>query len=782
MLSDTPTVVVDGLGKVYRLYDKPIDRLKQLLWPGKRTWGREFKALEGVSFTLKRGDVLGLIGKNGAGKSTLLQMICGTLTPSAGHVQISGRVAALLELGAGFNPDFTGRENIYLNGAVLGLSQQELDERYDEIVNFAGIGNFIHQPVKTYSSGMYVRLAFSIATSVDPDILVVDEALSVGDGEFARKSFDRIMELKARGTTILFCSHSLFQVESICTSAIWLHDGQVAASGAPADVVSAYQEFLQRPEDGPIGTAMTRPEVAAPKGHARLLRIGVNGQFRAGSTVALNSLTDDLTVEVGFSSDPALPSPSVAVTLMTMDGRTVASAGSWNDGVTLERNKFGQGVATLTIGRLPLLKGRYHVSVYLFCERGLHWYAVADQVFVLEVRQQGAEQGMVHVPHQWTTAPDTEVQADALTWLTQRVQGLPLGSAVTIPEDGWLGPAPTEAMLNRFGLTKGIDGSWLKNKEPRWQLRWVQEGDRAAWTNLFASAFGFAMAEELRAWKYQHTTHMGVGAYAGEQMVAFYGGMPRAIRMRGQDAMAVQIGDVMVHPEHRGVMTRQGAFQMAAATFLEQQIGYGRPYLLGYGFPAFKSMALAKHLGLYEPVDELLEWRWNASHTGQDLITHYEAVTSLNEGMVDALWKAMANDLNDSIVGVRDSSYLTHRYLMHPVNAYDLLLVKAAATDKTLGVLVMSRTHDSTFEVLDWVGELSQLPFMLNAAAQHALAKGAQLLTAWITKSHAHLMTMPNSETVPTGLAIPTNSWTPGPPSEEVANRWFLMGGDTDFK
>ena len=200
-------IVAEQLGKHYRIYAQAIDRLKQFIWGHRRQYFREFNALTNASFSLKKGEVLGVIGQNGAGKSTLLQLIAGTLTPSQGTLQVNGRVAALLELGAGFNPEFTGAQNIKMYGMLMGLSEQEVEERFDEIVAFSGIEAFIDQPVKTYSSGMFVRLAFSIATSVDPDILIIDEALSVGDGAFARKSFDRIMSLREKGVTIIFCSH-----------------------------------------------------------------------------------------------------------------------------------------------------------------------------------------------------------------------------------------------------------------------------------------------------------------------------------------------------------------------------------------------------------------------------------------------------------------------------------------------------------------------------------------------------------------------------------------------
>lgn len=243
MSSEQLAVSVQDLGKRFILYEKPMHRLCEML-PWCKRYGREFVALENISFQLPRGQVLGLIGKNGAGKSTLLQLICGTLRPSSGSVTVNGRIAALLELGAGFNPEFTGRENVYMNASILGLEKAEIDRRYDDIVAFSGLQEFIDQPVKTYSSGMYVRLAFSIATSVEPDILIIDEALSVGDGAFARKSFDRIMDLKAAGATIIFCSHSMYHIEAICDQALWLERGRMVKMGKPDAVARLYGESL----------------------------------------------------------------------------------------------------------------------------------------------------------------------------------------------------------------------------------------------------------------------------------------------------------------------------------------------------------------------------------------------------------------------------------------------------------------------------------------------------------------------------------------------------------
>ena len=390
------------LGKIFQLYDRPIDRLKQMLMRGRRRYYKEFVALHDVSFELKKGEVLGLVGRNGAGKSTLLQLICGTLSPTQGGVAVQGRVAALLELGAGFNPDFTGRENIYLNASILGLSKAEIDARYGAIVDFSGIADFIDQPVKTYSSGMYVRLAFSIATSVDPDILVIDEALSVGDGAFARKSFDRIMQLRDSGATILFCSHSMYQIEALCTRAIWLDKGAAQQIGSPSSVVASYQSFLDR-EVAQVGDRGPRV-VASPHGHARIEKVQTRVDGILGTSLEVQSGLQTLGVTVGFASDPDMPPPVVALTLNSSDGRILASSSTKSDGLTLPRNAAGQGCATIKFPQIPLLKGVYSLEAYLFSEDGIHIYDAAINVASLHFNQQTLEQGFVSLPHFWQTS------------------------------------------------------------------------------------------------------------------------------------------------------------------------------------------------------------------------------------------------------------------------------------------------------------------------------------------------------------------------------------------
>lgn len=240
------SIDVQDVGKVFPVYEKPHHRLLQMLTPRsrKKKWFREFQALKGVSFQVRRGETVGIVGRNGSGKSTLLQIICGTLTASSGTVVTQGRIAALLELGAGFNMEFTGRENVYMNGTLLGLTREQVHARFDEIAAFADIGEFIEQPVKSYSSGMFIRLAFAVAIHVEPDILIVDEALSVGDEAFQRKCFARIERLRDQGATIVFVSHSAGTVLELCNRAVLLDRGDLLASGKPKDVVALYQKML----------------------------------------------------------------------------------------------------------------------------------------------------------------------------------------------------------------------------------------------------------------------------------------------------------------------------------------------------------------------------------------------------------------------------------------------------------------------------------------------------------------------------------------------------------
>lgn len=430
-----PIIEAHNLTKCYTLFERPEDRLKQMLLNGVAKLGghslgwkpprlyREFWALRDVSLSIGQGEVIGIVGKNGAGKSTLLQLICGTLQPSSGHVAVRGRIAALLELGAGFNPEFTGRENVVMAAAILGVPADETQKRMAEIIEFSGIGRFIDQPVKTYSSGMYVRLAFSVATSVDPDILVVDEALSVGDGEFARRSFDRIMALKERGATILFCSHTMYHIQALCSRAIWMENGQMRMMGQAAEITAAYEmslvlnapaptplpppmpdsQHLDFAAEHPIANMALPASAAAGTAHLKTIEVAADGV--PGRELAIHSGQTNLSLRVEFASAPDLPCPSVAMVFQHPNGAIVASAGSANDGVQLQRDPTGRGEVLLEFPHIPLLQGDYTISIYLMCERGILVYEHVEKHTTLRVSQIGLEQGYFTMPHHWDPHP-----------------------------------------------------------------------------------------------------------------------------------------------------------------------------------------------------------------------------------------------------------------------------------------------------------------------------------------------------------------------------------------
>lgn len=395
--TDDLVIELRGVAKSYSTEPRPALRLWRQL-TGQQHLGPQHHALRHIDLNIRRGEVVGVIGRNGAGKSTLLQLVCGVLQPSAGQRTVRGRVAALLELGAGFNPELTGRENVRFNGPLLGLSAAEMAQRMDSIVEFAGIGDFIDQPVRSYSSGMFVRLAFSMATSVDPDILVVDEALSVGDGAFARRSYERIMALKEKGVTILFCSHSMFQVEQLCARAVWIEGGEVRFDGFAHQATVEYSEWLARHEQGrnddlPAQVQRFESESAA------ITRVQVRS---LPDGAAFENRRDDLWIDVSFRSDPKMPCPTLGILIHGADGRPVTSAGNWVDGTELHRRADGSVSAALQIPAMPLLKGRYTVSAYVLCDRALHLYAAAEHAASFEVWQNHAEQGVVSVPRRWS--------------------------------------------------------------------------------------------------------------------------------------------------------------------------------------------------------------------------------------------------------------------------------------------------------------------------------------------------------------------------------------------
>ena len=303
MSSDDFSLRVASLSKRYEIYAQPADRLKQMILPRVQraahrpvqNYFTEFWAVRNVGFDVRKGETVGIVGRNGSGKSTLLQMICRTLNPTCGTIAVNGRVAALLELGAGFNPEFTGRESVRLSGLLYGLSEQELNARFDAILDFAGIGDFIDQPIKTYSSGIYVRLAFSVAINVSPDVLVVDEALSVGDEAFQRKCFARIDAIRDAGATVLFVSHATGTIMELCDRAILLDGGEVIADGTPKFVVSRYHKLLYAPADKAVVVreAIKQESTAVNAGAALP---AIHSRVRCGSSNEMPAAVNDVEI------------------------------------------------------------------------------------------------------------------------------------------------------------------------------------------------------------------------------------------------------------------------------------------------------------------------------------------------------------------------------------------------------------------------------------------------------------------------------------------------------
>lgn len=393
-MSSEPAIRVRGLFKAYPLYARPRDRVLDLLRG--RSQPRElFWALRDVSFELPRGGTLGVIGENGSGKSTLLALVAGLLHPTAGAVEVSGRVATLLELGAGFNPLFTGRENVLLGAAILGLEHEEARRRLPDIIAFAELGDFIDRPVRTYSSGMYVRLAFSLAISVDPEVLIIDEVLAVGDQYFQKKCVDRIQALRRAGTALLFCSHNLYLVKELCEQALWLRDGRVEASGEAAAVEDAYASYLRRKMAPPAGEAAS---ALRPESPARITEVRVVGE--AGEPKRHFVTGEAMGIQVHFLTvTPDLP---VHVGVHIVRNDNVECFGTSTHFTKAEPTRRGRlGAVTLHFPALPLLSGVYQVSVGLLDEHGLLPYDLRWHDREFTVTNPGRESGFCRMEHAW---------------------------------------------------------------------------------------------------------------------------------------------------------------------------------------------------------------------------------------------------------------------------------------------------------------------------------------------------------------------------------------------
>ena len=399
------TLEVCQLGKEYRLYDSPRQRLKALVTG--RSTHRSHWALRNVSFALRRGQCLGVIGDNGAGKSSLLKLLAGTLQPSTGTVQRTGRVTAILELGAGFHPDFTGRQNLYFGGSLIGISAAEMALLEPEIIAFSELGEAMDRPVKTYSSGMTVRLAFALVTAVEPQLLIIDEALAVGDQHFQKKCVERIESFRNNGCTILFCSHSLYHVQQLCDTTLWLKGGEVQAYGHTPEVLAAYGVHVRAQESPPPLPSISSPEIAPAAQTPSLTAAAkiesvVVADLRpalGGAAPRLDSPHLRVTVR---AHAPAGERPQFGVMLEQSHGVGITSVTTHNDGALPVQDANGLWCVTLTFTDLPLHTGEYCVSVYLFDSQGLVVYEEWKDCAHFQHISAHLTPGLVYLPHLWS--------------------------------------------------------------------------------------------------------------------------------------------------------------------------------------------------------------------------------------------------------------------------------------------------------------------------------------------------------------------------------------------
>ncbi|MCB0329925.1 MAG: ABC transporter ATP-binding protein [Bdellovibrionales bacterium] len=413
-----PILEVRDLSKCYRVYQQPEDRLKQFFFGKGRKFFKEFWGLHPISFSVQKGECIGFIGRNGSGKSTLLQMVAGTLTPTSGTIQCEGRIAALLELGAGFNPEFSGRENMYFSGRIMGLSDTEIRERESEIERFAGIGSFIEQPVKTYSSGMYVRLAFATAIHMNPNLFLVDEALSVGDAPFQDKCLKKVQQIRKEGVSILFVTHNLQSVRLFCNRAGWIHEGRLVAFGDTNEVVNQYEDFTrdQISAEGSLLSELEGPEeqslqsslLQKPTDHSGISnRAAIPAKL--GETLLLDArLTPnnvlvfggDLRLRIHYEVLEQNPGLVLGVAIFRNDDTYVCALNTLLDKVKID-NTTGKHTVDIHYPKSTLLPGSYHFLVKLFSDNGTAEWDSLSNCSPFRVVGEYVGEGIVLLNHTW---------------------------------------------------------------------------------------------------------------------------------------------------------------------------------------------------------------------------------------------------------------------------------------------------------------------------------------------------------------------------------------------
>jgi teichoic acid transport system ATP-binding protein len=381
------------------MYKKPSDRLKEALSPTRKTYHEVFYALNDVNVKVEKGEMIGFIGENGSGKSTILKIITGVLTPSEGEVKIEGNIAALLELGSGFNPEYSGYENIFLNGMVLGYSRDEMAEKVDDIINFADIGDHLYQPVKTYSSGMFVRLAFAVAINVDPDILIVDEALAVGDLEFQLKCMEKFTELRNAGKTILFVSHDVNAVRRFCDRVYWLKNGVVEAEGETMEITETYENFLKKKSLKTVDRENSSSEDFSAYDIVEVK----SAELLDGNLQPLEIVEQDskVVIKVVYNvKDDSIKKPVLGVAIRTVDNNYVCGLNTLLDEESIPWKK-GENVFYLEYEKMALLGGEYYFDVALFEENATVPLVYKTRYLTMFISGKYVGEGIVVLDHKW---------------------------------------------------------------------------------------------------------------------------------------------------------------------------------------------------------------------------------------------------------------------------------------------------------------------------------------------------------------------------------------------
>lgn len=399
-------IEIQNLVKNFKIYDKPMDRLKEAVSIKKKKYHKDFQALKGISFSIQKGDALGILGRNGSGKSTLLKMITGVLSATEGNIQVNGKISAILELGTGFNPEYTGIQNIKLNGMMMGYTEQQMEERINPIIEFADIGDFIYQPVKLYSSGMFARLAFAVSINVNPDILIIDEALAVGDTRFQMKCIEKLKEMKEKGTTILFVSHASEQIKRFCNKAIWIKDGLIEAEGESSEVVDMYEDYMKTTSSTPakINDAQTVSlvEEVEEEHQERILDPSILALIKK---VTLNKdqfkTFDKLQVEIHYDIyEEELKDFLIGVAIYTPDREYIFGPNTYLEKISIPTTK-GRHIVRYNIDSLPLISGSFVVDVGIFNNEGIVCLDYKESVRKFQVTNKYFSEGKFYIHHTW---------------------------------------------------------------------------------------------------------------------------------------------------------------------------------------------------------------------------------------------------------------------------------------------------------------------------------------------------------------------------------------------